>query len=227
MKTILQVDDDLFFRKMLDFIFEDAGMALVSVSDEDGCLKALKSIDPDIILLDEHLEHILGYDLAGKIYAFKPQLSVIIVSASEADELPEPLPKNIIGFIKKPINTETFVQEIVAIKQQKTTPYTSAKSTKNVNALKSKYVTHLSQKKQQIAALWPPSDSEKIERLISEVHKIAGSAGVYGFDQISHSARSLEESLRSASLDNVYLPQLGSSNTGVCFSSFMAEIERI
>lgn len=89
---IFLVDDDAFFLKSLEIEFLDHGdFEILTFPTGEMCIANL-SLDPDMIILDYHLDGIdrtamNGMDTLDKIKAFKSDIPVVILSSQDKIEV--------------------------------------------------------------------------------------------------------------------------------------------
>lgn len=113
--TILLIEDNEQNRYLVSFLLEQRGYKVVSVTDgTGGIMKALELI-PDMILLDIQLPALDGYAVAQTIRKFDALRTLPIIAvtsyAMEGDR-EKCLAAGCNGYIEKPINPETFVNQI-------------------------------------------------------------------------------------------------------------------
>jgi two-component system chemotaxis response regulator CheY len=85
--TVMIVDDELFFRKMLREILEEKGLTVVAEA-EDG-IEAVEKYQlhrPDITILDIYMPGQSGFDAAREIMALNGRAKILICSGSGYDE---------------------------------------------------------------------------------------------------------------------------------------------
>jgi len=86
---VFLVDDDAVFLKLLEIEFrQQEDYAVETFSSGELCIEHLSN-DPDIIVLDYHLDGLNKYAMNGmdtlvKIKAFNPEIPVIILSSHDA-----------------------------------------------------------------------------------------------------------------------------------------------
>ena len=81
MSRILIVDDEFLIRYTLEEGLRDRGHETQSAENvEEGLLKARK-FHPDVVLLDNLLEHSVGMDEIATFKAADPQIQVILMTA--------------------------------------------------------------------------------------------------------------------------------------------------
>lgn len=113
--TILLIEDNEQNRYLVSFLLEQRGYKVISVTDgTSGIMKALELI-PDMVLLDIQLPALDGYAVAQTIRKFDALRTLPIIAvtsyAMEGDR-EKCLAAGCNGYIEKPINPETFVNQI-------------------------------------------------------------------------------------------------------------------
>lgn len=85
---ILSIEDDPEMRGLIQLIFERQGHHVVGVKRGDFGLELLKSLKPDVLLLDLMLPDVDGWELYRQLKADQElsQVPVIIVSARSAED---------------------------------------------------------------------------------------------------------------------------------------------
>jgi two-component system chemotaxis response regulator CheY len=85
--TVMIVDDELFFRKMLRDILEEKGITVVAEA-EDGLetVEKYRQHQPDIIILDIYMPGSSGFEAAREILSYDSNAKVLICSGSGYDE---------------------------------------------------------------------------------------------------------------------------------------------
>ena len=82
--TLALVDDDVDFRRAARELFTIRGY---SVLCEAGCIASALSVVrdylPDVVVVDVHLGHESGFDLARELTGEHPGLAVMLMSADE------------------------------------------------------------------------------------------------------------------------------------------------
>ena len=114
-KKILVVEDNPANMRLVSDLLEINNYAIIKAYDGETAVNIIKNVKPDLILLDIILPGIDGFEVFKKIREDKNLDNVKVIaftaSAMEVDE------KKIIqagfdGYIKKPIDTKVFIQEI-------------------------------------------------------------------------------------------------------------------
>lgn len=117
-KKILIVEDDVFNMKLVSDLLEFNGFEAIKAEDGPKALDILKTVLPDLILLDLQLPGIDGFEVLKQIRnnELTKKIKVIVMTASVTKEDEGRIEKaKFDGYIVKPINTREFVQKIKSI----------------------------------------------------------------------------------------------------------------
>ncbi len=110
-KTIMIVDDEEDIRSSVKIILEKEGYTTVTAVSGDDCLKKLKTTKPDLILMDIMMPGTPTREVVKKIKTIKISfLSVVRTSEAEKEQLLGQ--KNIVDFIQKPFDADSFLEKI-------------------------------------------------------------------------------------------------------------------
>lgn len=114
---ILLIEDNEQNRYLTTFLLEQRGHAVVSaVSGPEG-LEMAEQIRPDLILLDIQLPGMDGYEVAEKL-KIRPTVKdvpiVAVTSYAMRGDRERILSAGAAGYIEKPIDPATFVDEVEA-----------------------------------------------------------------------------------------------------------------
>ncbi len=115
MKTVLVIEDNESNMYLTSFILTKNGYNVLQAdSGEKGVRIALKE-KLDLILMDLQLPNLDGYEAIKKIRSSRMDCNVPIIAITSyamiGDE-DKALHAGFTGYLKKPINPETFLQEI-------------------------------------------------------------------------------------------------------------------
>ncbi len=114
-RTILLIEDNEQNRYLATFMLEQSGYRVVSAADGVGGIEAAGRIGPDLILLDIQLPKMDGYAVARALRE-NPSLQatpiVAVTSYAMVGDREKSLAAGCNGYIEKPINPDTFVDEI-------------------------------------------------------------------------------------------------------------------
>ncbi|MBI4745630.1 MAG: response regulator [Deltaproteobacteria bacterium] len=122
MKKILIVEDNEINLKLIRTVLKAKGFLLAEARDGEEALKIAVAERPDIILIDIQIPKADGLEVTRWIRAMDDlkdrQIIAITAHAMEGDRK-KFLEAGCDGYISKPINTRTFIDEIEAILIQK------------------------------------------------------------------------------------------------------------
>ena len=115
MKTILLIEDNEQNRYLATFLLEKSGYEVVEARDGHTGIEKAKQLAPVLILLDIQLPNMDGYDVARELRKI-PGLDrvpiVAVTSYAMVGDREKALAVGCAGYIEKPINPDTFVEEI-------------------------------------------------------------------------------------------------------------------
>lgn len=115
---ILSIEDDPEMRGLIQLIFERQGYHVVGVKKGEFGLELLKSLRPDLLLLDLMLPDINGWELYQQLKADEElaRVPVIIVSARNPEDDAQ-LGYRVIGndrFVEKPFEIKELINIVNA-----------------------------------------------------------------------------------------------------------------
>lgn len=115
MKTILVVEDNAANRYLVRFMFEKFGHAVIEAPDGRTGVELAVSRRPDLVLMDIQLPDLDGLEATRRIrQKLGTEVMPIIALTSYAmtGDREKALEAGCRAYIEKPINPETFMQEI-------------------------------------------------------------------------------------------------------------------
>lgn len=107
MIKVLVIDDDFMVAKVHSgFVNSVSGFAVIGVAHNAAdAIKALRELNPDLVLLDIHLPDMNGLDLLQELRTIKPELDVLVISAArEMDTVRRALRGGIVHYLMKPFS---------------------------------------------------------------------------------------------------------------------------
>lgn len=112
--SVLVLDDEKFFTKMISLILKDAGVTSVKVfNDPKEALDALAAFTPNVIISDIEMGDMDGFKFiaeARKKHSHIDQTAVIfLTSHSGADYIQKAKGLGISGYLLKPISPEKII----------------------------------------------------------------------------------------------------------------------
>jgi two-component system, NtrC family, response regulator len=113
MKTILIVDDEKNYPKILGEVIKEEGFTPVTASSAFKALEILKTSHIDLVLTDVMMPGMDGISLLTKIKEFSPDTGVIIMTAhGSVERAVEAMQKGAYTYILKPFDNETLIAHI-------------------------------------------------------------------------------------------------------------------
>jgi len=117
MKTkILLIEDNEQNRYLLTFLLEKHGYEVIQAVDGLQGIEAAERVRPDLILLDIQLPGMDGYQVAAElrnISSLQHTPIIAVTSFAMPGDREAGLKAGCTGYIEKPINPDTFVDEIM------------------------------------------------------------------------------------------------------------------
>ena len=113
--TILLIEDNEQNSYLTTFILESNGYTVVTAQDGMTGIACAQSLVPDLILLDIQLPMMDGYAVAAAIRNIEALNAVPIVAVTSyamVGDREKCLAAGCNGYIEKPINPETFLDEV-------------------------------------------------------------------------------------------------------------------
>ena len=113
--TILYVEDNSDNRMLIRRVLNSEGYTVHEAPNAQEALNALKTLRPDLILMDINMPDMDGYTLTAHIRAL-PNLGLIPIVALTANVMrgdrERSLEAGCDGYIQKPIDIDTLAQQI-------------------------------------------------------------------------------------------------------------------
>lgn len=107
---VLIVDDEVFFLEAIDEILTDAGFETVRAEDGESALEAVADADIGVVVLDVRLPDMDGIQVLACLREMRPELSIIMLSASTDQEIVlEALRLGAGDYLAKPLHEEELV----------------------------------------------------------------------------------------------------------------------
>ena len=117
-KTILVVDDEPDIRESVKLILEVNGYNVITANDGDDCLKKLKEVKPNLILLDIMMPGTPVDEIIKQITNIKIAF-MSVVRISDARKKGLCMQENIVDFFQKPFNVSDLVDRVGLILNEK------------------------------------------------------------------------------------------------------------
>ena len=109
-RSVLVAEDDPGISRMIKLVLEDEGYAVTIARDGAEALALVRSLCPDVLLLDLRLPVLSGEEVASSILALpessRPRL-VVTSASSRLKEISEKIGAD--GFIQKPFELDDLI----------------------------------------------------------------------------------------------------------------------
>ena len=115
MKTILLIEDNEQNRYLATYLLEKNGYRVIEAVDGATGIEMARALKPDLILLDIQLPSMDGYQVARALRleeALSQTPVVAVTSYAMGGDREKALEAGCTGYIEKPIDPDTFVQEL-------------------------------------------------------------------------------------------------------------------
>lgn len=205
-KKILIIENNDEFRDLIRPVFNDLHVILEETSSGQEANEKLKVFEPDLIIVDSDLPDIEGIEWIQKFRAENKSTEIVFVSANWGDLRSFEKLTNELGvalIINKPIVLETFSEQIKNQLHKLKTTQTNEK----LESLRNAYVEVGIQYRKDLPAKIKEltesvhavrkniDDSNLLHQAKTLAHKIRGTAGTHGLEEITNFAAKIEDLL--------------------------------
>lgn len=117
-KKVLIIEDDPYNRELEKILFERSGYTVLEAEDAERGIAIAEHEKPSLIILDYQLPQIGGLEALEKLKHNQEtrEIPCVFVTASVSEEQKKKLKSSAAcGFVIKPIDTRTFVEEVINI----------------------------------------------------------------------------------------------------------------
>jgi two-component system cell cycle response regulator DivK len=114
-KKILVVDDDKKNRYLISFLLEKNAFEVIVATNGLEGIEAVKKQQVDLIIMDIKMPKMNGYEATKRIRRLKKYKSIPIIALTSyamMEDRKKAIKAGCTGYISKPINLETFLEEI-------------------------------------------------------------------------------------------------------------------
>ncbi len=200
-RSVLVVEDNELNQKIVGEMLRNYGFEVSTAINGLECLQILQHKNFDIILLDMQMPLMDGYETA-KLIREDININHIPIIAMTAHAMNGDREKCIASgctsYIAKPFKSEDLVNEI---KQHLSSSYSGSKHLSHynnlfINELIPEFISILAD---MIEELDEAINSNDMREVKSISHDIKGTAGMYGFNSISHTAAQIEKAAQESS----------------------------
>ena len=196
----LLVEDMPDNRKVLKFYLEAAGLSVDTMNNgRQGVQQALQD-EYDLVLMDMQMPELDGYEAARRLRAAGYRQPIIALTAhAMASDRERCIRAGCSDYITKPVEYQRLLSVIGHYCERIDPPGFDADSSSDIPAnatfqdLVQEYVRGLPERIQSVQAAVAEPDFAKLETLL---HQTIGSAGSYGFQQLSECASLMQDAVR-------------------------------
>lgn len=187
------VEDNQYLIKML---LKNLGVEFVIVSNGEQAVEQALADEFDLILMDMQMPVMGGLEATELLRAAGVATPIYALTANVMKEdTQQHQAAGCDGTIAKPINRNEFKQVVCRILQNKVANNAEIIQQQVLQQLRQKYVAQLPQ---QVKVLNTCLTDQNALGLVSELHKIKGTAGSYGFTLLSQMSADLESQFKQA-----------------------------
>ncbi len=193
--TVAVVDDEPDIRTFAHAVLERAGYRVVLDDGSPGVTDRLATAAPTVILLDLNLAEQAGSEVLKELRGV-PRLStahvIAFTASSTVQEHANAEAAGFDSFLTKPVEPKALVHAISTASRTVSAP---PDPEEYLIPLRIRFLNGLPGR---ISAMQQALEQQDRETLRTEVHKLRGAAGGYGFIDLSEAAGALDEWLRDA-----------------------------
>lgn len=113
--SVLVIDDDELALSLIEAVLSTAGFDVQTMTDSENALRAIEQIRPDVVLSDLMMPNTDGFDLCQRVREnddLKDIRFIVVSAKAYASDEARALELGADGFIRKPINTDTFASTL-------------------------------------------------------------------------------------------------------------------
>ena len=128
-KKILAVDDDADILKLLGMRLTAAGYEVISAESGEQALAKIAVSRPALVISDLRMPEMDGLQLFDSIHKSDPSLPVILLTAhGSIPDAVEATQRGVFGFLTKPFDSKSLLQQVEAALRMSAGQYSAAKS---------------------------------------------------------------------------------------------------
>lgn len=200
-QNVLVVEDNRDMSELLKLLLEGMGLNIDVISDGALVDAFVANHKPDLIIMDVNLPNKSGLEITESLRASNFNKPIIAFSAAGlAATKEQALAAGCDDYVDKSnVNTKRFRKLLARYLGN----VSEAKSevTSQFELLKAKYQNSLQQKHLTIQSSWKSCQSNRFDNvsckmLYTLTHNLAGSAGSYGFEEVSAAAKSVNQCIQ-------------------------------
>lgn len=208
-RTVLLVEDNSLNQKIVAEILTSYGFEVVTAANGLECLNILQKEYFDIILMDMQMPLMDGYE-ATRLIRQDEKIKDIPIIAMTAHAITGDKEKCLAcgcnSYIAKPFKSEELILEIKKHLKKAAKPKKTSSLSLNlfIDDLIPEFLDTLGEMLKELEIY---TNSKNAEKICSISHDIKGTAGLYGFEEISETAAKIEYAARSHNWDDICILQ--------------------
>lgn len=196
---VLLVEDNVLNQKIVSQMLVNYGFEITLANNGLECLRLLQEMHFDIILMDMQMPVMDGYEATRMIRQYEDLQNIPIIAMTAhamTGDREKCLASGCTSYIAKPFKAEELAREIRKHFQGVGTRDPNPDLNSFINELLPEFMAQL---EEMIDNLGLAFASRDFEAIMSISHDIKGTAGMYGFRQISDCAAAIEAAAREES----------------------------
>ena len=115
---VMVVDDHTLFRRgLIALLSRDRRLSVVAdAADAGEALRHAKTVQPDVMLLDNHLPGVHGIDALPQLLEACPSMKIVMLTVSEdANDLANALARGAAGYLLKTIEGDALAEAVIRV----------------------------------------------------------------------------------------------------------------
>ena len=205
---ILVVEDNDLNRKIVSQMLLNFGFQVREAINGLECLKILQDHHFDLILMDMQMPIMDGYEATRFIRDMESQKSIPIIAMTAhalTGDREKCLAAGCTSYIAKPFKTDELIQEIRRHLNESTHQPVKSQSGMHQHLIEQLMPEFLEQLDELIMDLEQALQRQDTAQIASLSHDIKGTAGMYGYMTIAHTASLIEKAARNRSILQIKL----------------------
>lgn len=205
---ILVVEDNDLNRKIVSQMLLNFGFQVREAINGLECLKILQDHHFDLILMDMQMPIMDGYEATRFIRDMESQKSIPIIAMTAhalTGDREKCLAAGCTSYIAKPFKTDELIQEICRHLNESTHQPVKSQSGMHQHLIEQLMPEFLEQLDELIMDLEQALQRQDTAQIASLSHDIKGTAGMYGYMTIAHTASLIEKAARNRSILQIKL----------------------
>lgn len=205
---ILVVEDNDLNRKIVSQMLLNYGFQVAEAVNGLECLKIMQDHDFDLILMDMQMPVMDGYEATRFIRDLGYQESIPIIAMTAhalTGDREKCLAAGCTSYIAKPFKTDELIQEICRHLSKSTHQPVKPQSALHQHLMEQLMPEFLEQLDDLILQLEQALQQQDTDQIASLSHDVKGTAGMYGYMSIAHTASQVEQAARNRSIIQVRL----------------------